>query len=90
MKLEFKDYSNIAKKVRTIKHPLRQRIMTTISDNKDITVTKLYKSLNIEQSVCSQQLGVLRSAGFLKTEREGKLIKYSIDYTNFNAFNAIV
>ena len=45
---------------------------------KKITVTEIYVHLRLEQSVASQHLAILRRAGIVKTERDGKFIYYSI------------
>ena len=44
-----------------------------------ISMTELYVKLRIEQFVASQHLAILRSAGFVKTEREREQISYSLD-----------
>ena len=42
------------------------------------TVSELNARLKIDQSLLSHHLKVLREAGFVKTAREGKSIRYSI------------
>jgi DNA-binding transcriptional ArsR family regulator len=44
-----------------------------------LTVTELYVQLRLEQSVASQHLAILRRAGIVKTEREGKFIYYLLN-----------
>lgn len=41
-------------------------------------VHELNEKLNIEQSLLSQHLKILRNFGLVCTEREGKQIKYSV------------
>ena len=65
--------------LRAINHPLRQQILQAIFEKNQITVTELYVALRLEQSVASQQLAILRRAGFVKTHRNGKFIKYSVN-----------
>jgi DNA-binding transcriptional ArsR family regulator len=36
--------------------------------------------LRLEQSVASQHLAILRRAGIVKTERDGKFIHYTINH----------
>lgn len=67
-------------KVRALYHPLRQKILVLISDNSNrMNVTDIYVKLRIEQSVASQHLAILRNEGFVSTEREGKVIWYSVN-----------
>ena len=44
-----------------------------------MTVTEIYVKLRLEQSVASQHLMILRKAGIVFTQREGKFIYYSIN-----------
>lgn len=67
---------------RAFNHKLRQVILEKIQEKSNhITVTELYVLLRLEQSVCSQHLAILRKAGFVKTQRDGKFIYYSVDAT---------
>jgi DNA-binding transcriptional ArsR family regulator len=65
---------------RAINHKLRQQILKFINQNGKITVTQIYVKLRLEQSVASQHLAILRKAGFVITERDGKFIYYSVDH----------
>ena len=65
--------------LRSLNHELRQKIISIISESKRTTVTEIYKKLNIEQSIVSQHLALLRKAGILKTEKNKKYIYYSIN-----------
>ena len=76
------DYQLLRKSVlvlRAVNHKLRQEIIRLIESEKRITVTDIYVRLRLEQSVASQHLALLRRAGVVLTEREGKFIYYSID-----------
>lgn len=64
---------------RAVNHKLRQQIIKFINQNGKITVTQIYVKLRLEQSVASQHLAILRKAGFVITERDGKFIYYSVD-----------
>jgi len=76
--------------LRAIAHPLRLKILEFIDENDNINVNKIYNNLNLEQSITSQHLKILRSAGLVITEREGKYIHYRIDYQKLsNAVGAI-
>ena len=45
-----------------------------------MTVTQIYTLLQLEQSVTSQHLAILRGKDLLVTERSGKFVYYSINY----------
>lgn len=66
--------------LRAIAHPLRLKILEFIDQNDMINVNKIYNTLKLEQSITSQHLRILRNAGLVNTERDGKYIHYSIDY----------
>lgn len=66
--------------LRALTHPLRMKILEFIDQNDTINVNKIYNTLKLEQSITSQHLRVLRLAGIVLTERDGKYIHYSIDY----------
>ena len=76
------NYFNIKKAalvLRSLNHKLRQQIIRLIDENAKMTVTEIYVKLRLEQSVASQHLSILRKAGIVKTEREGKFIYYTIN-----------
>jgi len=76
--------------LRALAHPLRMKILEFIDNNKMINVNKIYNTLSLEQSITSQHLRILRVAGIVITEREGKFIHYRIDYQKVaNAVQAI-
>ncbi len=66
--------------LRAINHPLRQKMLRFIHQKGKANVTEIYIKLRLEQSVTSQHLAILRKAGFVTTERDGKQIFYTIDY----------
>lgn len=71
--------------LKALDHNLRQDILTFIRNNPNTPVTNIYVKLRIEQSVTSQHLGILRKAGVLKTERDGKNILYSVNQARIDA-----
>lgn len=66
--------------MRAIAHPLRLRILEYIDSQEKINVNKIYNSLGIEQSICSQHLRTLKLAGVVSCEKDGKFMRYSINY----------
>lgn len=65
---------------RAINHPLRQQMMQLLHTNLRMTVTEIYVTLRLEQSVASQHLAILRVAALVKAHRERKHIFYSVNY----------
>jgi DNA-binding transcriptional ArsR family regulator len=70
--------------LRAVNHKLRQQMLKLLHENKRMNVTSIYVKLRIEQSVASQHLAILRTAGFVNTERNQKMIFYSINYERLN------
>lgn len=66
--------------LRVFDHPLRQQIITLIDENMRISVTDICKKMELVPSVASQQLAILRLAEIVKTERESRVIYYSLNY----------
>jgi DNA-binding transcriptional ArsR family regulator len=58
-------------------HPLRIRVLELLSQDEQ-SVSALLKQTSAEQSHLSQQLGVLRRAGFVVTRREGSNVIYAL------------
>lgn len=87
------DYHNMKKAsliLRSLNHKLRQQILKIIHEEKKITVTELYVKLRLEQSVASQHLAILRKAGIVSTQREGKFIYYTINERRIEAIEGFV
>lgn len=76
--------------LRAINHSLRQQILKLIDENGKMTVTEIYVQLRLEQSVASQHLAILRKAGFVKTDRDGKFIYYSVDHSRLDELNSFI
>lgn len=76
--------------LRAINHKLRQQILKLIDEQGKITVTEIYVKLRLEQSVASQHLAILRKAGFVNTERDGKFIYYTINASRIEELNQFV
>ncbi len=80
VKINFLQTKKAAMILRAVNHKLRQQMLKLLDESKKMTVTELYVKLRLEQSVASQHLAILRSAGIVSTERNGKFIFYSPDY----------
>lgn len=66
--------------MRALAHPLRIKILASIDEKGAACVHEIYEALDIEQSVASQQLRILRLAGLVSPRRDGKFIYYEVDY----------
>jgi len=87
------DYSVLRKavlNVRAIDHDARKKIIGMLLEKETMTVTDVYTELNIEQSVASQHLAVLRRAGLVQTGRDGKFILYSVNVDRLNEINNLI
>lgn len=76
--------------IRVYNHPLRQSILKLLDQKETYNVTSIYVDLRIEQSVASQQLGILRKAGLVKVERDGKEMNYSVNHEQMDKLSAFV
>lgn len=66
--------------MRALAHPLRLKILEFIDNHQSINVNKIYNSLDLEQSITSQHLKILRMAGVVNLEVTGKFHLYTINY----------
>ncbi len=60
-------------------HPLRLQIIEFIARNQSSCVNQIYTELNIEQSVASQHLRILRQANLVNTKRNGRFVFYHLN-----------
>ncbi len=87
------DYAELRKAVlvlRAVNHKLRQRIIDLLETGDTMTVTDIYIKLRLEQSVASQHLAILRRAGVVLTERQGKFIYYSLNTARLEQIQKLV
>ena len=76
--------------LRAVKHPLRQKMLRLMEERGQVNVTTLYKTLKIEQAVASQQLKIMRDAGVVIANRNGKEIHYSVNVPRMHEVARIV
>ena len=79
IKVDFLQVKQATFILRALNHQLRQHILKLLEKHGRLTVTEILIHLRIEQSMGSQHLAILRRAGIVKTEREGRLIYYSLN-----------
>jgi DNA-binding transcriptional ArsR family regulator len=90
LKVDLLNVKKAALILRAVNHKLRQQILRLIDEQGKITVTEIYVKLRLEQSVASQHLAILRKAGFVNTDREGKFIYYSVNTNRLEELNQFV
>jgi DNA-binding transcriptional ArsR family regulator len=90
MKIDFLQVKKAALILRALNHKLRQQILKLLEESGKMTVTEIYVRLRLEQSVASQHLAILRRAGIVKTERDGKFIYYTVNHNRIEDINKFV
>lgn len=80
LRLETVNVREAALVFRALDHRLRLKILVLLHKNKRASVGYIYDKLEIEQSVASSHLAILRKANVVKTEREGRCVYYSVNY----------
>mgnify|MGYP001193141995 CR=1 FL=1 len=68
---------------RAVAHPLRIEILNFIAQKGETNVHGIYHTLDIPQSVTSQQLKILKDAALVKSKAMSKERVYSINYPVF-------
>ncbi|MEI6407935.1 MAG: metalloregulator ArsR/SmtB family transcription factor [Bacteroidota bacterium] len=66
--------------MRALAHPLRMKILQFIDSKGTSCVNDIFAAMEIEQSIASQHLRILRLADLVHTRREQKFVFYSINY----------
>jgi DNA-binding transcriptional ArsR family regulator len=90
IKVDLLNVKKAALILRAVNHKLRQQMLKLIDEQGKMTVTDLYLKLRLEQSVASQHLAILRKAGFVTTDRNGKFIYYSVNASRLEELNKFV
>ncbi|MBL7775403.1 MAG: helix-turn-helix transcriptional regulator [Saprospiraceae bacterium] len=90
VQLDYTELRKAALVLRAVNHKLRQRMIDLLEENQRMTVTDIYIKLRLEQSVASQHLAILRKAGVVRTDRQGKYIFYSLDTERLNQISRLV
>lgn len=80
----------IAMVLRAINHPLREKMLTLLSEKTELNVTNIHLHFNVDQAVASQHLKILRQARVVTTQRKGKEVFYKPDYKNLASLERFV
>ena len=81
-KFNYADVKSAAGTLRAIDNKIRQQILKLLEENKRVIVTDIYAKLHLGQSVTSSHLGILRRANIVITERDRRVIYYSLNHTH--------
>lgn len=76
--------------LRALNHDLRRRILQLLYTREPLTVTNIFVELRVEQSVVSQHLAILRKAQFVRAERDGKYIHYTLDRSRLSTVAELI
>lgn len=90
IKLDFIHLKKASLVLRAMNHKLRQQMIKLLDESERMTVTEIYVKLRLEQSVASQHLAILRRAGIVITQRDGKFIYYAVNYERIAEVNQFV
>jgi DNA-binding transcriptional ArsR family regulator len=90
LKINYHNLKKAALVLRALNHKLRQQILMLIETEKKITVTEIYVHMRLEQSVASQHLAILRRAGIVITQRDGKFIYYTVNNKRIDEIKGVV
>jgi len=88
--LEAGDVKKAALLLRAINNSLRQKILEFIHVNNRVTVTQVHNQFNVEQSVASDHLGILKDAKLVINDRQGRFIFYSVNYKELNRIHLLI
>ena len=78
-----KRHLEIAELAKVMAHPARVAILEYIASQKDCICNDLVDEIGLSQPTISQHLKVIRSAGLLKGNFEGKRLCYCLDAERF-------
>jgi DNA-binding transcriptional ArsR family regulator len=86
---QFKQVTAAMQTLRALRNPLRIKILKFIDKKKEVSVGDIYHPLKIEQSICSQQLKILKDAGVVNVRSEGKKKLYSVNEKRVNQISEL-
>jgi len=76
--LNSEDLHSAASMLKVLGHPIRISIIELLDETTQMSVTEIFKALNIEQAIASHHLNTLKNKRILKSERVGKNTYYSV------------
>lgn len=77
--INFDKVSNALFILGSLDNKMRKDILFYLLENKNSTVGEVYRNLNISQSICSQNLRILRDAGIIGFTKDGRKVYYRVN-----------
>lgn len=75
-KSSLRRYEHHTEVLRAIAHPIRLAVIELLYREYSLSVSQIHESLHIEQATASHHLKILRQAGILEVQREGRYSYY--------------
>ena len=72
------DVERVAEVLKALGHPVRLRLVHCLAETGERSVGDLCRTLDVAQSVVSQQLSILRLQGVVRVRRDGGFGYYSL------------
>ena len=88
--IDYYRVKKVALMLRAINHKTRQRMIKLIDNKRKISVGEIYVSMRLNQSVVSLHLSILRKAGVVRAERDGRFIYYTINHKRIQEINQLI
>jgi len=82
-------YTKWAEVLKTLGHPIRLEIVNLLL-NEEKYVWNIWSALQLQQSIVSQHLAILRKKGIVNHERKGTNVKYSIKDKNIEEIVKVI
>ena len=76
---EARSTDELALRLRALGHPVRLRILASLADKNACQCGDIVRGLPLAQSTVSEHLRILREAGFVRGETEGRRACYCLD-----------
>ncbi|HKR06412.1 MAG TPA: metalloregulator ArsR/SmtB family transcription factor [Bacteroidia bacterium] len=78
------DANKLAEMVKSIAHPERLQILSLLFNCgcDKLSVKNIYQNLKLEQPIVSRHLGIMKRAGLLKEEVDGRNTYYCLNIEN--------
>jgi DNA-binding transcriptional ArsR family regulator len=65
---------------KALANPTRLKILKFLDEHEDLSIAQIYENIDMEHSVVSQHLRILRRTNLVKPTRHGKFVHYSVRY----------
>lgn len=82
-----RDIKKAVEVLRAVNHPIRQKIVHLLEKKDKLTVSEIFETLGIAQTVCSNHLAILRETGIIEVEKAGSKRVYNIVPSRINDIN---